>query len=212
MLNFIDIHTHNANTANNCAVVNLSPIDTSQILNTSEHRFFSCGIHPYSVDKINIEQVGLLEKAAYHQKIVAIGECGLDRNAKASFKEQMYYFERQIHISELTNKPLIIHSVASHSEIIHIKKRINPSQNWIIHGFRGKPQLAEQFLKHDFNLSFGEFFNKESVEICPIERLCLETDESNLPIEAIYKQISAIKNCEPQALHNACQWLKMYIC
>ena len=85
----------------------------------------------------------------------------------------------------------------------------NPSQKWIVHGFRGKPQLAGQLLKAGIDLSFGEKFNPESIQITPIERLFIETDESAMPIERIYEQIARIRGCKINDLNAGNVLLRM---
>jgi TatD DNase family protein len=91
--------------------------------------------------------------------------------------------------------------VGYYNELFDLKKRCNPSVRWIIHGFRGKPQLAEQALKAGFDLSFGEKLNEQSVRITPLENLFVETDESLLPIEQIYEKIASIRHCNIEDLN-----------
>lgn len=52
-------------------------------------------------------------------------------------------------------KPLVIHLVKAVDELLKVKRDLRPSNPWIIHGFRGKAALAEEYLKHGFYLSFG---------------------------------------------------------
>ena len=80
--------------------------------------------------------------------------------------------------------------------MLRIKKEIKPVQTWIIHGFRGKPQLAKQLLRAGFYLSYGEHFNAESVKITPLGKLMIETDESTKDIADIYQAISDIKSID----------------
>jgi TatD DNase family protein len=93
-----------------------------------------------------------------------------------------------------------------------MKKRMQPKQAWIIHGFRGKPELAKQLLKMGFNLSFGEKFNPLSVDVTPLNQLCIETDTSFMKIEDIYQTIAGIKACQPSELNAGCQILKLFYC
>jgi TatD DNase family protein len=96
-------------------------------------------------------------------------------------------------LAEEVKKPLIIHCVKGLDEIIAMHKETVPQQAWIIHGFRGKPQQAEQLVKAGFYLSFGERFNVESLKATPLERLFVESDESNFGIYEIYRRISQTK-------------------
>lgn len=80
-------------------------------------------------------------------------------------------------LSETLRKPLILHIVKSFPEIIAFRKQWKPTQPWIIHGFRGKPQLARELLAHGFHLSYGKKYNPVSLAITPASRLLRETDE-----------------------------------
>lgn len=80
-------------------------------------------------------------------------------------------------LSETLGKPMILHIVRAFSEIIALKKLWHPSRPWIIHGFRGKSQLARQLLDHGFYLSFGPRHNPASLSITPTSRLLHESDQ-----------------------------------
>jgi TatD DNase family protein len=212
MLAYIDTHTHNIHTDNPFAVINLALDDCVRVLSESSHRFFSVGIHPWHVHETDTSAIDLLEEVIADDRVKAIGECGFDRNSKASFKEQGYFFERQVMLSEKYEKPLIIHCVAAFNELILLRKRLKSTQNWVIHGFRGKPEMASQLLDHGFALSYGPKFNLKSVEITPLDKLCIETDENSTLIEEIFRDIAALKNCRPDELNAACSLLKLFVC
>jgi TatD DNase family protein len=115
------------------------------------------------------------------------------------FELQKEVFKKQIQLSEKYKKPLIIHCVKAHQEIIEIKKEVNPEQVWILHGFNKKKQLAESLLKNGIILSFGSAIieNKKLQEVfleLPISSILLETDDSELEIQEIYQKASEIKN------------------
>jgi len=208
---YIDIHSHNIFPDNPLTVCSVNVAQARQILTPGFNGFLSVGVHPWDVHETDSAIFDEMVVVAKDKRVLAIGECGLDKNSKATIKEQDYYFERQICISELLEKPLIIHCVAAFNEVIAYKKRLQPKQAWIIHGFRGKPQLAEQLLGQGFVLSFGEKYNPDSVAVTPIDKLCVETDESMLPVEQIYHHIALIKNCRPQELNAACRLLRMFV-
>ncbi len=64
---------------------------------------------------------------------------------------------------------------------------------WIVHGFRGKAELARQLLAAGMDISLGERFNSEAARVIPAERLHYETDCSSLPIEEIAARIMAAR-------------------
>ena len=170
--------------------------EAESVLGTAQGGFFSVGIHPWYLHNISAEDISLLELLCSDKRVVLIGECGIDKNSTFSAEMQIPVFEKQILISERISKPLIVHCVGSFNELFVLRKKHQPTQRWIIHGFRGKPQLAEQILQSGCDISFGEKFNPESVRIVPFERLFIETDQSEISIEEIYHQIAAAKNCK----------------
>ena len=81
-----------------------------------------------------------------------------------------------------SGKPLVIHLVKAVDELLKVKRDLRPSNPWIIHGFRGKAALAEEYLKHGFYLSFGEKYQEVALCRVPADRLFIETDESEVSI------------------------------
>lgn len=197
----VDIHTHNCNSRDNISVINLSLAESDVVLSENESGYFSLGIHPWEIDNLSSESMNKLMNYVSDSRVVAIGECGLDRNIKTPLETQIELFKKQIDISETIQKPLIIHCVGCFNELIGLKKAIKPRQKWIIHGFRGKPQLAQQLLNAGFNLSFGLQFNQESVKITPFEQLFIETDESVINVSEIYSKIAFLKESSVSALN-----------
>jgi len=198
---FDDIHTHKSIDSNFPAIRNLTFSEAGKIFASDNKGLFSVGYHPWYADEFSITQNDKLIEWTNDSRFVAIGECGLDKNSIVSLEKQLKVFEVQIILSENIHKPLIIHCVGCFNELFRLKKKYNPQQLWIIHGFRGKPELAKQALLLGCRLSFGEHFNIESVLITPIDHLYVETDESILPVSEIYRSISIIKNCKVEDLN-----------
>jgi len=198
---FVDIHTHKPSASNSSSIRNLTFQEAELVVDSNEKGFFSVGFHPWFVSEFTPEKLLKLENCAVDSRFVAIGECGLDKNSKSDLSIQLEIFKKQILFAETFQKPLIIHCVGCFNELFELKKQLNPAQRWIIHGFRGKPELARQALKAGCSLSIGEHFNAESVRIIPVDKLFAETDESLLPIEAIIYKIAEIKSVEPEQLN-----------
>ena len=67
----------------------------------------------------------------------------------------------------------------------------------MFHGFRGKPQQLRSLLDAGFFVSFGFLHNEESLRICPIDRLLLETDDDEVhPIDEIYNNVARERGLE----------------
>ena len=197
----VNIHTHTSSESSSPAIRNLTFDEAEDLFTSDSKGLVSVGFHPWHADEFTNERMDKLIRWTKDKRLVAIGECGMDKNSKVSMDIQLQVFEQQVLLSEKTQKPVIIHCVGSFNELLDLKKRLKPKQRWIIHGFRGKPELAHQVLKAGCALAFGKYFNIESVRLTPIESLFIETDESEIPITRIYLQISAIKACKVEELN-----------
>lgn len=205
----VDIHTHNHQSIVP-AIQSLTFIEANKLLHSEEKGLFSIGIHPWHIDISSKDKLLQIAKWANDKRIIAIGECGLDKHSEVSIDIQIDIFKTHILLSEQIKKPMIIHCVSCFNELFEIKKRMNPKQLWIIHGFRGKPELAKQALRAGCSLSFGENYNSESVKLTRIENLYIETDESLLSIETIYANIAITKGCSVANLTAGAYLLHQY--
>ena len=139
-----------------------------------------------------------LKEIAAHPRIVAIGETGLDKLKGPSYDVQIPVFKEHIALSEKLYKPLIIHCVKAWDELINIYVETKPSQPWILHGYRGKPELTKRLIALGFYFSVGEDINVDSMEFIPIERIFCETDEDTTDIKEVYKQAAHAKDMDTE--------------
>lgn len=190
-MKYYNIHTHQISpvTPNQLSIVDVEPHDFAQAKSTYTNHCFSCGIHPwYSQD--NESSFQYLTEIAPDPQIVAIGETGLDKIKGPSFEVQISLFKRHIELSEQLQKPLIIHAVKAWEELYHIRKEYSPSQAWIIHGFRGNPQITQQMVKAGYLFSIGKRFNADSLHYIPEDAIFLETDEEAIDIKQVYEEVA----------------------
>ena len=197
---YVNIHSHTDINSNIPVIRNLTFSEANIIYTSKINGLYSIGFHPWYADGFSDELMNKMNDWLTDDRFVAVGECGLDKKSKVSIEEQLTVFEQQIKLSEKVHKPLIIHCVGCFNELLELKKNLHPTQKWIIHGFRGKPELAKQAIKAGCGLSFGEHFNEDSVRITPIDQIFIETDESHIPISDLYHTISMIKNCKVEDL------------
>lgn len=192
MMPFIDIHAHSAKAAE--GLIQIVNLDLEQIAPKEGH--YSYGIHPWEADKADFQMeaaLPLLEERLQLPNVLALGEAGLDKMHKESFAKQMELFERQIELSEAVQKPMILHDVRSHNEIIALRKKHKAKQPWILHGFNGTEQDVKQLIGQGIYLSVGEsLLHPErkvarSLKSIPLEFLFLETDMAELNIETLYE-------------------------
>jgi TatD DNase family protein len=171
----VDVHTHVPAPQ---AIVNVTPFGNGNPF-MSGCEYYSIGIHPWLADKATPAAIARLQTLASDPRVVAIGEAGLDARRGPELDTQLPIFRLQAELAHALNKPLIVHAVATFPQIIQLKRNIRPSAPWIIHGFRGKPQLALELLHHDFYLSLGSHFNPNTLAIIPPDRLLHETDRTD---------------------------------
>lgn len=189
---FVDIHTHTAKpSANLIQIVNL---DLNQPC--PEQGYYSYGIHPWALDDAEFQAekaLQILEEKLKLPQVLALGEAGLDKMHKASFERQIELFERQIKLSEALQKPMILHDVRSHNEIIALRKKHKAVQPWIVHGFSGTEQDIKQLIGQGIYLSVGESLLHperkiyKSFKFIDLDHLFLETDMAEIGVEKVYE-------------------------
>ena len=177
-------------------------------------RWISPGIHPWYLSSGTLDrQAEWLESLlAGDARVLAVGESGLDRLCGTPFDVQQEAFRISVSLSERYRIPLVIHAVKSFNELVACKKEANPSQPWIIHGFRGKKELAAppgtEIYRvntaypgiHTINLSVGDKFNAEAVKIVPSGRLLAETDDKDCNISEVVRKLAEVRGETCQAL------------
>ncbi len=163
---------------------------------------FSVGFHPWELGATgpSAEEWEVFERIAERPEVVAIGECGLDLLKGPVLAVQMNAFKRQAETASRLGKPLIIHCVKGYEQVMALKKELKPEVAWIIHGFRGKASVARMLVKAGFYLSIGEKFNPDALTEIPRDRLLVETDESELPIEEILTRVAEALGEDPAEL------------
>lgn len=189
---FFDIHSHSGKSSENELVIQNQFPFTAKTTN-----WFSVGIHPWYLEDWQ-KQWEVLESLVLHPNCVAIGECGLDKNISESIDNQVKIFEKHIVLSEKLQMPLVIHCVKAFSELISVKKKTQPRQTWIVHGFNKNQSVANLLINNGLKLSFGKFLlvNKNAQTVfknIPDGSYYLETDDSGVSISEIYKKAHELR-------------------
>lgn len=201
----LDIHTHRPAPYPE-GVVSLPDLDTP----LSAGQLYSAGIHPWlTKEPVAEETWRKLESLLADERVVAVGECGIDLLKGGPMFRQLMILKRQIELSEKYGKPVILHCVKAADIILGLKRDLNPSRLWAIHGFRGKPAQGRQFTDKGILLSFGDKFNPETVMTVPGNMILAETDESVLTITEIIGALCAAANRDvaPEIRENTAAFL-----
>ena len=149
------------------------------------------GIHPTEVLKHSAEDFELIKTLCReNNKIVAVGEIGLDYYWDRSFiEEQRFAFIKQVEIARELGLPILIHDREAHFDTFEIVKDVNDI-NIVMHCFSGSLEFAMQCVERGFYIAFGgvlTFKNakkiKEVAKNIPLERILIETDAPYLTPE-----------------------------
>ncbi|MDF2636707.1 MAG: hydrolase, TatD family [Pelosinus sp.] len=146
--------------------------------------YAAVGIHPH--DAINALEADYEQLAQWAtlDKVVAIGEIGLDYYYDFSPRDvQHSVFVRQLDVARQTDKPFIIHDRDAHGDLLDILKKEAKGLKGVLHCFSGSLEMAREVIKMGYYISIAgpvTFKNAaklpEIVAKVPLERLLVETD------------------------------------
>lgn len=165
------------------------------------HVYAAVGMHPTEVGDLDEERFVYLKSQCQKQKVVAVGEIGLDYYwDKESHDVQKKWFIRQLELARELDLPVIIHSRDAAADTLEIMQKYAQGLRGVIHCFSYSKELAREYVKMGFYIGVGgvvTFKNgkklKEIVEEIPLERILLETDSPYLaPIPFRGKRNSSI--------------------
>jgi TatD DNase family protein len=147
--------------------------------------YATVGYHPHEAKDTDANYLKELESLLLHEKVVALGEIGLDFFYKHSDKKkQITVFEEQLNLAKSLNIPCVIHNRESDKELL---KSINKTKNnnGVIHCFASDIILAKELIKLNFYLSFTgliTFANEleDVIKNIPLEKIMIETDSPYL--------------------------------
>jgi len=203
---FINIHDHGAQPKDGVFTIENIMVHENNYPVEIDGIAYSCGVHPWSVEEGNADElINKVSQYATLPNVIALGEAGYDKIRGAEPPVQEKVFERQVEISEEIRKPLFIHCVKAWDELLRSHKNMRPEMKWIIHGFRGKPELAKQLLDKGFYLSpWVEWairpVSTETLKTIPVDRLFLETDGFDIGIEPVYMVVAEHLGMEVEIL------------
>ncbi|EKQ67446.1 hydrolase, TatD family [Leptolyngbyaceae cyanobacterium JSC-12] len=201
--------------------------------------FFAVGLHPLDVDgKWHPHVVKeILQFAESDQRVVAIGETGLDFFKASNQDQQMQAFEAQLAIAQQLNLPVIVHcreAAAPMADLLRHFCQQNGAVKGVMHCWGGTPEETQWFLDLGFYISFSGTvtFKKaiqvqKSAQMVPSDRLLIETDcpflapvpmrgRRNEPayVKYIAEQVASLRNLSVEELaetttRNACQLFRL---
>ena len=183
-----------------------------EIANKYDNVFCTVGCHPHEASKMKNGYLNTIEDMCKHDKVIAIGETGLDYFYNHSSKSiQKKIFIDQIELSNNLNLPIVIHNRESDKDLLEILKRFKPKG--VIHCFSGNLKMAEEVTNLGLLISFTgiitfkNFNHLDVIEEIDLNNIMVETDSpylSPIPhrgkrnepkhVKIIAEKIAEIKN------------------
>ncbi|MBP5216468.1 MAG: TatD family hydrolase [Bacilli bacterium] len=161
-----------------------------EIAHEYENVYAAVGIHPENLDGINEDSLKQIEELAHDDKVVAIGEIGLDYHwfhEKEHHELQKVWFIKQIELANKLNLPISIHAREATGDLLEILKHHPVNRSGVLHCYSGSPESLKEFAKLGFYFGFDgpiTYKNavepKESVKVCPMDKILTETDSPYL--------------------------------
>ena len=198
----------------------LSSRDAIALAEKYDFVYAAVGWHPEDIDKLTEESFAELIKLAEHPKCVAVGEIGLDYYWDAEHRdEQKALFIRQIELALKLDKPVIVHDREAHGDCFDIVCSY-PELRGVFHCYSGSAEMAVELLKRGWYLGFdGPITYKnarksiEVLEICPLDRMVIETDSPYLTpvpnrgkrndssnLKYVIEKIAEVKGVSPEEI------------
>lgn len=181
MMDILDFHTHRLDATGALIAVDPRRFDPQLDL------WYSVGFHPWdNVENLTDSDFDLLRQCAGHPQVLAVGETGIDRLRGGHLVEQGEAFVRHLQLAHDLGKPVVVHNVRATQDILDARRIARLDDvTLVIHGMRGNANVAHTLLDAGCYLSYGPRFNPEALKSTPMDRLLIETDDSDTPITTV---------------------------
>ncbi|MBQ1375521.1 MAG: TatD family hydrolase [Clostridia bacterium] len=150
--------------------------------------YAAVGTHPHEAEAATEEDMALYAELSKHEKVMAIGEIGLDYYYDMSPRDiQKKWLDRQLSLAGELSLPVIIHEREAAQDVFQAIKRHAPKVRGVYHCYSGSYEMAREIMKLGYYISFTgsiTFANahklREVVKKVPLERIMIETDSPYL--------------------------------
>jgi TatD DNase family protein len=162
-----------------------------------ENMYAAVGMHPHDAKDVTEDTLTRLKELARNEKVIAIGETGLDYHYNHSLHEdQRRVFAEHLKIAAELDLPVIIHCRKSFEETMQVlDNHAGRVKKIVFHCFSGSAEQAKIVLDKDYYISFtgvvtfkNARIKKQAAKIVPTDRLMLETDCPYMSPEPMRKQ------------------------
>ena len=150
-----------------------------ELVKEYDNMYGALGIHPENVDDYSLDDIEFIKNNLSNEKIVAIGEIGLDYHyTKENKDEQIKLLEMQLSLAEEYNLPVIIHSRDATEDTINTLKKFNCRGT--IHSFSGSLETAKIYIKMGYLLGVNGVITFKN---CNIKDVIMEVGLDNIVLE-----------------------------
>lgn len=165
-----------------------------EIANNYDFMYATVGVSPNDIENLENNYIEQIKEMAKEQKVIAIGEIGLDYYWNKENKEtQKEIFIKQVELANQLGLPIVIHTRDAVMDTIDIlKNKVNCNKKGVFHCCPLNTELIKEGLKLGFYISFAgpiTFKNsknaEEIVKMVPIDRILIETDSPYLSPEPV---------------------------
>ena len=187
-----DAHELGITAVINCGTRIETSLSSIALADKFEFVYAAVGYHPEDCQSVADEDeervLDEINALAKHDKVVAIGEIGLDYHYDGTMKEKQHrFFEYQLSMAKRLDLPVIIHDRDAHGDTMEIVRR-HKGVRGVFHSFSGSAEMARQLVDIGWYISFsGPITYKntgklqEAARIVPTDRILVETDCPYLP-------------------------------
>ena len=147
--------------------------------------YAAVGFHPEELDHAKLSDLDTIRELAAHEKVVAIGEIGLDYywvKDEDGRKKEQEFFRAQLALAKELNLPVIVHDREAHGDTLTIVKEF-PDVRGVFHCYSGSVEMAQELVNMGWMISFTGVLTyhnaRKAVEVAqaiPMEHLMIETD------------------------------------
>lgn len=152
--------------------------------------YASVGVHPQNALTFDDSTIGVLHELAQNEKVVAIGEIGLDFVYDETHENfpgapralQEIVLRAQLELARELKLPIVIHNREADEDLLRVLREYSSLQG-VFHCFGSSIEIASQVIEMGFYLGFGGILTFKNAEVvraaanfCPMEKMLLETD------------------------------------
>jgi TatD DNase family protein len=169
--------------------VGTAPRENAAVVEMAEREpllWAAVGFHPHVAAAVKAVDWPVLEELARRDKVVALGEFGLDYHYEHSPRAaQQQVFAQGVRLARDLDLPLVVHTREADADTLRIldEEAAGAMPRGVFHCFSGTPDLAREALARDFYISFSGIVTfpnaavvRDAAQIVPLERLLVETD------------------------------------